>query len=105
MNLFYFIGMSLNVLFLGEIVGRAGIACLKKGLKGLKQKYEADLCIANGEGTTNGFGLGFPHSVQLSKLGIDVITGGEKLYYKPDLVENIAKNSIANADAMIRFGR
>lgn len=93
MNLFYFIGMSLNVLFLGEIVGRAGIACLKKGLKGLKQKYEADLCIANGEGTTNGFGLGFPHSVQLSKLGIDVITGGEKLYYKSDLVENIAKCS------------
>ena len=31
MNLFYFIGMSLNVLFLGEIVGRAGIACLNCG--------------------------------------------------------------------------
>ncbi len=93
MNLFYFIGMSLNVLFLGEIVGRAGIACLKKGLKDLKRKHDVDICIANGEGTTNGFGLGFPHSVQLSKLGIDVITGGEKLYYKPDLVENIAKCS------------
>ena len=83
--------MSLNVLFLGEIVGRAGIAVLKKELRNLRHELEVDLCIANGEGTTNGFGIGAAHSLQLSKLGVDVITGGEKLYYKVDFVEFLPK--------------
>lgn len=87
--------MSVNVLFLGEIVGRPGIQCLKKGLSGLKKRLDVDLCIANGEGTTNGFGIGAAHSVQLSKLGVDLITGGEKFYYKVDFVEFLPKCSFA----------
>ena len=83
--------MSLKFLFLGEITGRAGIQVIKNGLPSLKEKYSPDYIIANGEGTTNGFGLGKPHAVQLSKLGIDLITGGEKLYYKVDLVEFLPK--------------
>ena len=83
--------MSLNVLFLGEIVGRAGIKVLKTELKSLKEKYEVDLCIANAEGTTNGFGIGANHSVLLTKLGVDIITGGEKFYYKPDFVDFLPK--------------
>ena len=83
--------MSLNVLFLGEIVGRAGIAVLKKELRSLRHELDVDLCIANGEGTTNGFGIGAAHSVQLTKLGVDVITGGEKFYYKVDFVEFLPK--------------
>lgn len=85
--------MSLNFLFLGEITGRAGIGCLKNGLAALKQKYEVDFTIADGEGATGGFGLGKAHSVLLSKLGVDLITGGEKLYYKPDLVEFLPRCS------------
>ena len=79
--------MSLKFLFLGEITGRAGIAALKNGLKELKADLGVDFTIANAEGTTNGFGLGKAHSAQLMKLGVDLLTGGEKLYYKVDLVE------------------
>ena len=79
------------MLFLGEIVGRAGIAVLKKELRSLRHELDVDLCIANGEGTTNGFGIGAAHSVQLTKLGVDVITGGEKFYYKVDFVEFLPK--------------
>lgn len=85
--------MSFKVLFLGEIVGRAGIATIKNGLKELKEKTNADFCIANAEGTTNGFGLGKAHSIQLSHLGINVITGGEKIFYKQDMVEFFPKCS------------
>lgn len=83
--------MSLKFLFLGEITGRAGIAVIKNGMAALREKYSPDYIIANGEGTTNGFGLGKAHAVQLSKLGIDLITGGEKLFYKVDLVEFLPK--------------
>jgi metallophosphoesterase (TIGR00282 family) len=85
--------MSMKVLFLGEIVGRPGIACVKQALKPLRAERGIDLVIANAEGATGGFGLGKAHSMQLLKLGIDLITGGEKIYYKLDMVEFIAKNS------------
>ncbi len=76
-----------NILFLGEIVGRCGIGALKNGLGAIKTKYDVDYTIINGEGMTNGFGIGKAHSVQLGKLGVDLVTGGEKLFYKPDMVE------------------
>lgn len=83
--------MSIKTVFLGEITGRAGIAAIKSALPLVKEKYSPDLIVANAEGTTNGFGLGKAHSIQLSKLGINLLTGGEKLFYKVDLVEFLPK--------------
>ena len=78
-------------LFLGEITGRPGITAVKNGLPALKDKHEIDYVIANAEGATNGFGLGPAHSVQLSKLGVNLLTGGEKLFFKADFPEFIQK--------------
>jgi hypothetical protein len=83
--------LGVRVLFLGEIVGKAGVFCVKKLLPDLKKDKEIDFVIANGEGTTGGFGIGKNHAIYLHKLGIDVITGGEKVYYKKDIVSHIAK--------------
>ena len=80
-----------KILFLGEITGRPGIAALKNGLSSLKTEYSIDYTVANGEGMTNGFGIGKAHALQLGKLGVDTITGAEKLFYKLDMVEFIAK--------------
>lgn len=83
--------MSIRVLYIGEIVGKAGVYCIKQALKELKSSQNIDFVIANGEGTTGGFGIGKNHSIYLHKLGVDVITGGEKIYYKKDMVPHIAK--------------
>ena len=80
-----------RILFLGEITGRPGIAAIKNGLASLKTEYGIDYTIANGEGMTNGFGIGKAHALQLGKLGVDTITGAEKLFYKIDMVEFIQK--------------
>ncbi len=90
-NSIIFTLMSIKVLFLGEIVGRAGIQSVKNAIREVKEKYSPDYIIANGEGATNGFGLGKAHALQLAKLGIDLITGGEKIFYKVDLVEFLPK--------------
>lgn len=82
-----------RILFLGELVGRCGISALKSGLSGIKSKYDIDYTIINGEGMTGGYGIGKMHSMQLGKLGIDLTTGGEKLFYKPDFVEFMQKCS------------
>ncbi len=83
--------MSMRILALGEIVGRPGIYTVKQGLKQLRKQGPIDLVIANGEGTTGGFGIGKNHSIYLKKIGIDVVTTGEKTYYKKDMVDQIGK--------------
>jgi len=84
--------MGIRVLCLGEIVGRPGIHAVKSALKPLRESCRADFVLANGEGATNGFGIGRNHALQLQKLGIDLLTTGEKTYYKLDMVEHIVKN-------------
>lgn len=85
--------MVINILVLGEIVGRAGIQIIKKLLPEIKQEYNIDYVIANADGTTNGFGLGKAHAIQLQKLGVNLIMGGEKIFYKPDMVEFLVKTN------------
>lgn len=83
--------MGIRVLCIGEIVGKSGIFCVKSMLPKIKQQKQIDFVIANGEGATGGFGIGKNHSVYLHKLGIDVITSGEKIFYKKDMVEHLKK--------------
>lgn len=85
--------MSIRLFYIGEIVGKAGVYCVKNGLPDIKEQYGIDFVVANGEGATGGYGIGKNHSIYLRKLGVDVITSGEKGYYKKDMVPHIAKAS------------
>lgn len=83
----------MKVLLLGEIVGRCGIGVIKKALKTYRQNNGVDLVIANGEGATSGYGLGFQNALSIHHMGVDVLTMGEKSFFKLDMVEGIAKRS------------
>jgi metallophosphoesterase (TIGR00282 family) len=85
----YYPRVTTRVLYLGEIVGKAGIYAAKTLVPSLKKDRDIDFVIANAEGATGGFGLGKNHSIYLHKLGIDVLTGGECMYYKKDMVGHI----------------
>lgn len=81
--------MGIRILYISEIVGKAGIWCIKTALPALKKAENPDLVIANGNGVTGSWGLGRQHAGYLRKLGIDIITGGDCIFYKKDLVEGI----------------
>ncbi len=82
--------MGMKVLYIAEIVGKAGIWCVKSLLPKLRKELSADVIIANADGATGAHGLGRQHAGYLLKMGIDVITGGECIYYKKDLVEGFS---------------
>ncbi len=84
--------MSIRVLFLGEIVANSGLHALKEGLKTLKEQEGIDFVVANGEGATGGFGIGKNHALKILKMGVDLITTGEKTFYKKDMVTHIKAN-------------
>lgn len=79
--------MGVRILYISEIVGKAGIWCVKTSLPLLKMTEKPDLVIANGDGATGSYGLGRQHAGYLRKMGVDIITGGECIFYKKDLVE------------------
>lgn len=74
-----------TVLFVADVVGKAGVFCVKSLLADLRRTHQVDLTIANCDGATGGFGLGKRHAAYLRKLGVDVITSGECIYYKRDM--------------------
>jgi metallophosphoesterase (TIGR00282 family) len=79
----------LKVLYIAEVVGKAGIYALKKGLAELKQRKRADFVIVCADGATGGNGLGRNHAAYIHKLGANLLTTGECCFYKKDLTENL----------------
>ena len=81
----------MKILYIAEIVGKAGVYALKKCLPDLKKEKNPDFIIACADGATGGNGLGRNHAAYIRKLGIQVITTGECCFYKKDLTENMGK--------------
>ncbi len=83
--------MDIRVLYIAEIVGKAGIQCVKQLLPEIRSRHSIDFVIGNINGATNGTGIGKNHAGYLHKLGISVLTGGDKIYYKKDLVDDFSE--------------
>lgn len=81
----------MKILYVGEIVGKAGVFTVKKTLARAKAELGADFVIGNADSATGGAGLGRQHSVYLRKLGLEAITLGDCCYYKRDIIEAYAK--------------
>ncbi|MDR2808395.1 MAG: YmdB family metallophosphoesterase, partial [Spirochaetaceae bacterium] len=79
----------MRILYVAEIVGRAGIFAFKKGIKEIRHEREPDFVIAGADGVTGANGLSRNHASYLHKLGANVLTCGECSFFKKDFVENI----------------
>lgn len=74
--------MTLNALFVGDIVGKPGLDMVQTWLPSLAKKYRADIIIANGENACDGKGFTEKEAKILFELGIDVVTGGNHTWDK-----------------------
>jgi hypothetical protein len=79
-----------RILFVGDVFGRPGRAIVKDRLPGLVKEQQIDLIIANGENAAAGFGITPALAEELFELGIDVITTGNHVWDKRELVEYFA---------------
>ena len=66
----------MNILFLGDIVGKPGRDALYAQLPRLRQSLKLDLVIANGENAAGGFGLTRAVAEEFYGVGVDIITTG-----------------------------
>ena len=79
----------MNILFIGDIVGRPGRDLVHRGLRGLVEHYGIDLVIANAENSANGFGITRDIGHTLLEWGVDVMTSGNHIWDKKEVLEYI----------------
>ena len=80
----------MRILFLGDVMGRAGRAAVADRLAGLRADWKLDFVVVNGENATSGVGLSAPHAKTLLEAGADVITLGDHAFDQKDMLQFIA---------------
>jgi metallophosphoesterase (TIGR00282 family) len=78
-----------RLLFIGDIVGRPGRDLIKRGVRPLARAHQVDLVIANGENAAGGAGLTKDNADDIFKAGVQVITGGNHIWDKREILEFI----------------
>ena len=72
----------MRVLFIGDIVGKVGRNALKKYQPMLKEKYNYDILIVNGENVAHGKGINTSTYNQIMECDVDIITLGNHWFSK-----------------------
>jgi metallophosphoesterase (TIGR00282 family) len=81
--------MKLNVLCIGDIVGRPGRRIVADKLKRLVRELEIDCVIANAENAAGGSGLTPKIYDKLLRYGVNLITLGDHTYRKRDIIKTL----------------
>ena len=79
----------LRVIFIGDIIGRPGRRAVTELLPGIKHDYGVDFTVANCENAAGGFGVTAKIVEELTDLGIDVLTSGNHIWDRREVVENL----------------
>jgi len=77
----------MRILFIGDIFGRPGRTIVKDRLPDLVRDQQVDLIIANGENAAAGFGITPALAEELFELDIDVITTGNHVWDKREILD------------------
>ncbi len=80
----------MRILFIADIFGRPGRTIVRQRLPELVATRQIDLVVANGENAAAGFGLTPPLAEELMEMGIQVITTGNHIWDKKEIVEYFA---------------
>lgn len=84
--------MSVNILFIGDIVGKPGRKTVREILPSLMDRFQVDLVIANGENVSGGIGISVKGADELLSGGIHVLTSGNHIWKKKEIQTYIQQN-------------
>ena len=82
----------MNILFLGDLVGENSFYFLKKNLSNICVKYNINFVIVNAENVAGGYGITPEICNNLFNTGVNVISTGNHIWDKAEIIPYIAKN-------------
>jgi 2',3'-cyclic-nucleotide 2'-phosphodiesterase len=83
----------MKIFFIGDIFGQPGRRMVKESLPKLVEEFSPDLILANGENAAAGFGITPPLVEELLDLGIAVLTSGNHIWDKKEIVPYLAEHA------------
>ncbi len=78
---------TLNVLFVGDIVGKAGRRALKKFLPFIKKNFNISFVIANVENAAHGNGITEKIYKEIESIGVNCLTSGNHIWNKKEILK------------------
>src|SRR5437867_7279711 len=82
---------KLNLLLIGDVVGKPGRAALLDRLQDLREQHEIDFTIINAENVAGGFSITPAIADLLFSSGVDVMTSGNHIFDKHEVIDYIQK--------------
>ncbi len=83
----------MRILFLGDVMGKAGRDAITKRLPGLIADHGFDFVIVNGENASHGRGLTEGHYKAMREAGTDVVTLGDHAWDQRDTLSYIERET------------
>lgn len=80
---------AMKILFLGDVMGRAGRAAIAERLPKLRAEWGLDFVVVNGENASSGMGLTGEHAKLILDAGADVVTLGDHSFDQKDMLRFI----------------
>jgi hypothetical protein len=80
---------QLRILMIGDVIGKPGRVALERTLPDLRSERGIDLVTANGENLAGGMGLTLPTAAALFDAGVDVITSGNHIWDKREILPEL----------------
>jgi len=81
----------LKIFFIGDIIGKPGRKAVKALLPKSLEREKFDLILANGENAAGGFGITPRIAHELVEDGIDVITSGNHIWDRKEIIDFLEK--------------
>ncbi len=82
----------MNVLMIADVVARPGRQAILARIRDLRQKYQADVITMNAENVAGGFSITPKIADELFASGIDLMTSGNHIFDKAEVIPYIEKN-------------
>jgi metallophosphoesterase (TIGR00282 family) len=82
----------MRILFIGDIVGEPGRRAVRELLPKIKKREGTDFTIANGENAAGGSGITGQIADELLSSGVDVITTGDHVWKRKEILERISSD-------------
>jgi len=79
----------MHIMMIGDICGRPGRLAAAHFIPILKQEYDLDLIVANGENSAGGIGITNKVLKELLGMGIDIVTTGNHVWDKKEIFDFI----------------
>lgn len=81
----------MRLLFVGDVVGKAGRRILEARLAGLQERYDVDFTVVNAENVAGGRGVTPALADDMLALGVDVLTSGNHIWAQRGIEEYLQR--------------